>query len=186
MLLVDPSDPDQLSRTPPAMRAFLTKQGQSLDEYHAFAPLLIRFGVLRLMDSSRAATDPDGQDSLRQEMRYLTRQPKYVDAIVSEAHSMFSESADEVRAAGNLGDKPLVVLSAGEMDQPPALPRGVTQKDIDDLHRAFVEDLHAQEAHLSTRGRQVIVPDSRHMIPLERPEAVVSAVRDVWTAAGAK
>jgi len=181
-VLVDPSDEDQMTRMPPAMLAAMRRQGQQMSTYRTFAPFLIRFGVLRLLANSRAPETPDSNQALQDEMRYLSRQPKYVEAIASEAQSMFPEDADEVRASGNLGDKPLIVLSAGEMDQPPVLPKGVTQEDIDALHDAFVHDLHAREAKLSTRGRQIIVPDSHHMIPLERPDAIVSAVHDVSAA----
>lgn len=182
MVLVDPSDEDQMNRMPPAMLAAMKRQGQQMSTYRTFAPFLIRFGVLRLLANSRAAENSASQQVLQDEMRYLSRQPKYVEAIASEAKSMFPEDADEVRASGNLGDTPLIVLSAGEMDQPPVLPKGVTQQDVDALHEAFVHDLHAREAKLSTRGRQIVVPDSHHMIPLERPEAVVNAVREVSSA----
>jgi len=37
--------------------------------------------------------------------------------------------------------------------------------------------------HLSSRGKWIIVSDSTHMIPDERPDAIVSAVREVYTAA---
>ena len=183
MVLVDASHEDQLSRMPPAMRAFLLRQRQTMHTYRIFAPLLTRFGVVRFLSHARVQDDPDDPTrSLREEMRYLDSQLKSVEAFGSEADAMFDQSAEEVRAAGNLGDKPLIVLTAGEMDQPPVLPRGVTQKDLDDFHKMFMEDLQVQETHLSTRGRQVIVPDSHHLIPLERPEAIVSAAREVCAA----
>jgi len=34
----------------------------------------------------------------------------------------------------------------------------------------------------STRGKQIVVPDSAHMIPWERADAVVNAIRAVWDA----
>ena len=182
MVLVDPSDEEQINRMPPAMLSAMKRQGQQMSTYRTFAPFLIRFGVLRLLATSRAPGNTGREQVLQDEMHYLSRQPKYVETIASEAKSMFPEDADEVRASGNLGDKPLIVLSAGEMDQPPVLPKGVTQQDIDTLHDAFVHDLHAREAKLSTRGRQIVVPDSHHMIPLERPDAIVSAVREVSAA----
>ena len=52
---------------------------------------------------------------------------------------------------------------------------GLTQKDVDDLKQAWINGLQVREAHLSTRGKQIVVPDSDHMIPFERPDAVVSA-----------
>ena len=118
-------------------------------------------------------------------MFYLALQRKFIDAAASERESL-SESVDEVRTAGNLGDKPLIVLTAGKMTAPPGLPKDVSQKDVDDFHAAWVNDLQVQEAHLSTRGKQIVVPDSDHMIPFERPDAVISAIREVCDAVRSK
>jgi pimeloyl-ACP methyl ester carboxylesterase len=39
--------------------------------------------------------------------------------------------------------------------------------------------LHQESAALSSRGRQRIVPDTHHNIQIDRPEAVVEAIREV-------
>jgi pimeloyl-ACP methyl ester carboxylesterase len=39
--------------------------------------------------------------------------------------------------------------------------------------------MHARQAALSSRGRHVTVPNSDHLIPLDQPQAVVEAIRDV-------
>jgi hypothetical protein len=95
------------------------------------------------------------------------------------------ESANEVRGAGNLGDKPLIVLTAGKNVDATQLPAQISKKDMDDFHAVWVNDLQVKEAHLSTRGRQIIVPDSDHMIPFERPDAIVDALREVCSAVSA-
>ena len=41
----------------------------------------------------------------------------------------------------------------------------------------WINVLQAEEARLSRRGKQIVVPDSGHMIPYERPAVVVSAIR---------
>jgi hypothetical protein len=46
----------------------------------------------------------------------------------------------------------------------------------------WIHDLQAQEARLSTRGKQIVVEDSSHMIPYERQDAVASAIHEVWLA----
>ena len=35
---------------------------------------------------------------------------------------------------------------------------------------------------LSTRGEQIVVPDSTHDMPQDRPDAIVSAIHTVWNA----
>ena len=47
-------------------------------------------------------------------------------------------------------------------------------------------DLHRGLAESSSRGEQRIVPNSDHLLMLSQPEAVVSAVHDVFTAVTSK
>jgi len=81
-------------------------------------------------------------------------------------------TAEQARAAGSFGDLPLVVLSAG-------WGRARLDKEVRQAIDAMIHTLHAEIARLSTRGRQVIVTDSTHGIPFERPDAVVSAIEEV-------
>jgi pimeloyl-ACP methyl ester carboxylesterase len=71
-------------------------------------------------------------------------------------------TADQVRAAGGLEDLPLIVLTQGRG------PGGWS-------------DLQRELAERSRRGRQVLVPDSGHAMPMEAPGAIVSAVRELVT-----
>ena len=91
-----------------------------------------------------------------------------------------------MRAAGNLGERPLVVLTAGKEEDPKDLPKGLDKRDLDEFRKIWMNDLQVQEAHLSTRGKQVIVPDSTHMIPFFRPDAVITAIREVCEAVKAQ
>lgn len=183
MVLVDSSHEDQLSRLPPAFQAAMKKQTEQLKRQEMLAPLLIRFGVARFSQRNQGEA-PGVSKEFGQEMVYLQMQPKFIEAAGSEM-SLFSESADQVRASGNLGDKPLVVLTAGKLAPASQLPDGITQKDFEEFHVVWVNDLQMREAHLSTRGERIMVPDSTHMIPFERPDAIVGAIHEVYTAATA-
>jgi hypothetical protein len=77
-----------------------------------------------------------------------------------------------VRNAGSLGDRPLVVLTAGRYWAPPGL-----EKEAAEYHEVQVHQLQASLARLSTHGEQVIV-DAHHDMA-EAPEAVVTAARQV-------
>ncbi len=183
MVLVDASHEDQNDRMPPAIQAFMKKSLEQLKRQQTIAPLLIRFGVVRFSQRNQGEA-PGVSKEFGQEMLYLERQPKFLDAAATEMGS-FSESANEVRAAGNLGDKPLVVLTAGKSADASQLPPGFPKKEFDDFHLVWVNDLQVKEAHLSTRGERIMVPDSDHMIPFERPDAIVAAIREVFSAANA-
>jgi pimeloyl-ACP methyl ester carboxylesterase len=54
----------------------------------------------------------------------------------------------------------------------------LTTQDWVDLRKRWV-DSHMLLAHLSTRGKRIIVADTGHMIPDERPEAIVNAVEEI-------
>jgi pimeloyl-ACP methyl ester carboxylesterase len=183
VVLVDSSHEDQLSRLPPAFQAAMKKQSEQLKKQEALAPLLIRFGIARFSQRNQGEA-PGVSKEFGQEMLYLQMQPKFIEAAGSEM-SLFPESADQVRAAGTLGDKPLVVLTAGKLAPASQLPEGITEKDFEAFHVVWVNDLQMREAHLSTRGERIMVPDSTHMIPFERPDAIISAIHSVYNAASA-
>jgi pimeloyl-ACP methyl ester carboxylesterase len=77
-------------------------------------------------------------------------------------------SAEQARAAGGLGTLPLVVLTGGKSYTNPG------------HQKAWIE-LQAGLSRLSSRGRQVVVANSGHMIPFQAPQSVIEAVRDVVT-----
>ncbi|MGB2642438.1 MAG: alpha/beta hydrolase [Candidatus Acidiferrum sp.] len=178
IVLVDASHEDQEARMPPDFQAYMKKQTESMKTQQKIAPWLIFFGIARF--SQRNQTAPGVSKDFAEEMLYLQLQPKFMEATGAEL-AAFSQSADEVRAAGNLGDKPLIVLTAGKSVPASQLPAGITQKDLDDLHTLWVNDLQVKESQLSTRGKRIMVPDSDHMIPFERPDTIVSAIHEVYT-----
>ena len=68
---------------------------------------------------------------------------------------------------------PLIVLTQGKpIPDARSVEAGV--------RRGWV-DLQRQFAARSRRGRQVLVPNAGHGIPVEAPEAVIAAVREIVT-----
>jgi pimeloyl-ACP methyl ester carboxylesterase len=148
-------------------------------------PARVRLGVERLQVATGLGNPSYGvlSDSsrtfsrtFRQELLYLRQQQKFQEGVTSESNA-FEESKAEVRAAGNLGDRPLIVLTAGRPYPPDSL---LTKEEMEQQDNLWINVLQAQETHLSSRGKQVIVSDSSHMIPFERPETVVNAVQEVY------
>jgi pimeloyl-ACP methyl ester carboxylesterase len=180
LVLVDASHEDQVRLESPAMRRADAEQQASLNRWRPFVPALIGFGVLRFM-AAQASVDPQRKD-WTDKQAYLQVQSKFVTAALSELEMMPTASADEVRASGALGDRPLVVLSAGQEPSGKDLPAGISLAELKAFRKAWIEDLQARQARLSTRGRQVVLPDSGHLIPVERPASVVAAIREVCDA----
>ena len=184
MVLVDTSHEDQNHRMPGSLKNFMKKQQEQMETQRKIAPYLMFFGVARLMSKDDDPTGRLPKDFVK-ELTYLMMQPKFVDATASEIGS-FDASALEVKAAGNLGDRPLVVLTAGKSADPKNLPPGIEKSDLEELQKLWINDLQVQETHLSTRGRQQVVADSTHMIPFERPDTVIGAIREVCDAVKAQ
>jgi hypothetical protein len=88
------------------------------------------------------------------------------------------QCGEQARSAGGLGDRALIVLTAGKPGDSPSDP--VQAREAAEDQQVWIE-LQAQLARLSSRGRQVIVRDSDHGIPFESPGAVIDAVREVVT-----
>lgn len=179
LVFVDTSNEDQESRLPPTLQQMMKNAKSQLEAQKKLARMLIFFGIARLTVGDEGMTKMSKE--FRGQVKYLQLQAKFVDATAGEMQS-FSESASEVRAAGKLGDRPLVVLTAGKPVDLKDLPKGVSQQEMQEFQKVWTNELQVQLAQLSTHGKQIVVPDSTHMIPLERPDAVISAVREVCEA----
>jgi hypothetical protein len=93
---------------------------------------------------------------------------------VAAAVCNFEEKVSaQMRAAGNMGDRPLIVLTAG---QPFKVGDPEADKELVAFHEIWVHQFQTQLARLSTRGRQVIVEHSNHAI---EPDAVLEAIHEV-------
>jgi pimeloyl-ACP methyl ester carboxylesterase len=130
-----------------------------------------------IRQSVPGANDPP-RDLLPSEARRMRTwalgQPKHYAAHANpfEAEELALLIADQKRSEHPLGDRPLVVLTAGNAEYGPG-----EQGMEEDRRRA-----QAALARLSSRGRQVVAEGSGHHVQLERPALVADAIREVVTA----
>ena len=102
-------------------------------------------------------------------------QPARVRAWISEMTHVWAESADQVRRSSrDLGDIPIVVLT-----KEPSPPAGTETPELRAAKNAVWLRLHEEIAAMSSRGRRLTVENSGHYIQLDRPDVVVSAIREV-------
>lgn len=107
------------------------------------------------------------------------------DPMGSPEHWDLDASFEEVRAAGPFGDIPLVVLTHDihNTELQLALFRRYIRFDFPaELVEALEETwlpLQEELTELSTNSVHIIVENSTHMIPWERPDAVVDAILQV-------
>jgi hypothetical protein len=88
------------------------------------------------------------------------------------------EVDEAARSAGTLGDRPLIVLTAGQYWKP---VDPVAAKEIAEFHEIWVHQLQPELARLSTNGKQIVVENSDHGIPEQAPDTVVDAIHEVVT-----
>jgi pimeloyl-ACP methyl ester carboxylesterase len=176
MVLVDASHEDQELRAPASIR----KWQHDYRKHPGWKKLKYFFqlhlGWARLMaDRDAPAFWPN---AFREEETFLTLPTKHQFATIDEDQVFPTWSAAQVRSAGNLGDRPLIVLTATTQDDiPPEIP----QKDAQAEEDLWVHQLQPELARLSTHGKQIVV-DSSHEMPTEHPEVVISAIHEVWLA----
>jgi pimeloyl-ACP methyl ester carboxylesterase len=99
--------------------------------------------------------------------------------IVESMKEMDYESMLESLQVTDLGDLPLIVLTAGRHRiTPPDNPIDARRERM--LEANWVEG-QRRLARLSTRGEQRVFPDAGHNLPIERPQAVRDAIREIVT-----
>ncbi len=147
-------------------------------------PLAVRVGVVRLLlnVSGPSREVPPGltKDQVTT-LHGLELQPK--SFVAGAGCNAWEQSAAQARAAGKIGDLPLMVLTAGK---PLAIGDPEVDKELAVFHEIWVHQLQPKLAQLSIRGRQVIVENSIHGIAGEMPGAAVDAIREVLSEVRAK
>jgi pimeloyl-ACP methyl ester carboxylesterase len=149
-------------------------------------PAMSRFGIVRFMKSRERRPSPPGFTAEQATvLAKLEAQPKafLTDAeqgcaatnegkIVPREGGGNPDINDAARDAGSLGDRPLVVLTAGRYWAPDGF-----EKEAAAYHEIWVHQLQASLVRLSTRGRQIVV-DAGHGME-ESPDSIITAVRQV-------
>jgi hypothetical protein len=133
------------------------------------------FGFLRITQSSSAGSRNPSPMARSEIISSLRQQPKSV-AMNNSTGVVMPESYEQGRSAGDLGDRPLIVLTAGkplDFGDPELNRQAAAYQQI------WIHEMQAKLAGLSTRGRQIVLENSNHgSIP---PEVVVTAIRDLVT-----
>ena len=166
--------PDRL-KLPASIMALSKADLKRRQRRRTLAPALYFFGVSRFL--ARQDIEGVGEPTYDQEWSYEAIQPKFIRATTSEVENLLAgDSQAELADAPTLGDKPLMVLIAGKGMW--GLP--LTSQDWVDVRKDWVDGQIQLAQRLSGRGKWLIVPDSTHMIPDERPDAIIDAVREVY------
>jgi pimeloyl-ACP methyl ester carboxylesterase len=114
---------------------------------------------------------------LEDEMVALENRTHYCAGVANEMRG-FEIDISRPDPPASLGDVPLVVLTRGRASSPKDFPTPVSQADLDRVDRNWTA-LQNELAALSTRSSRRVAKDSGHAIPIQAPDVVVAAVRDI-------
>jgi len=185
LVFIDSSVPDM--HEPEYMLSPLNRMSGSTRHLICMAlPAASRFGIIRFGASrERRPSPPDFTPEQASVLAKLEAQPKAFRTDAEQGCAATDEGRivpregggnpdinDAAKNAGSLGDRPLVVLTAGRYWAPDGL-----EKEAADYHEVWVHQLQASLARLSTRGRQIVV-DAGHGME-ESSDSIVIAVREV-------
>jgi len=180
LVMVDPSHPDQVARLGKVVRVDVDpKQASTL--LHT-AKALSWTGLVRFVISRGERPTLRSAEETKKLGDALTISAAYgslsINGETSELDG-FDRTMDDARGVHSFGDRPLIVLTAMAPFKPEQLKElGMTVEDGLRFKQEW-KALNADQAAFSTRGRQKIVPDASHYIQVDRPEVVISAVRQV-------
>jgi pimeloyl-ACP methyl ester carboxylesterase len=139
--------------------------------------LFVHEGFERLLDDGPGTVPRGGPISERDVaiVHALGLQAKTFDVSIQEGESR-PESIRQVLAVRDLGNMPLIILTAGKRFQPP--PDAEEARLLEAYFQYRVYKDQPRMLALSTRSRQIVL-QAGHGIPYEAPEAVIEAVREV-------
>ena len=166
LVLIDATEEDQYRLLPRAWADMSAAMRRRARRQAFWAPLYIGLGIARLQLRMEGYEAPP-----------VLLQSKYLKARASELQNI-EVSAEQARAADHIGDKPLVVLTAGRSIDT-ALRAVLSEQDQKAYAETWVNDVQPRLARLSTRSRRVVVPDSGHDMPADRPDSIVNTVREL-------
>jgi pimeloyl-ACP methyl ester carboxylesterase len=186
MVLVDAAHPD-LDVRPPESVAKLGRRGSNVMGYaFRFLQALNSIGLLALATGtvSRMWFGPIPDQVRETFIGVACSDTRWFEAARKEILCAWGNLA-EARAAGitTLGDIPLIVLSRG-LGRMTAGP-GISAEDAE-MSGIANDEMQAELATLSPKGKQIIAEDSGHYIHIDQPDLVIDAIREVVVAARAQ
>jgi pimeloyl-ACP methyl ester carboxylesterase len=147
------------------------------------SPFLLKFlatiGVMRLPYTLGGETSGLTSPELEDEQAAISSHRRHIFAIADETSSLEESFAQNRAHPMSLGDKPLMVLTAGSVQTEGTGLSPEQANQLDKLH----SESQASLTRRSENAEQIIAEDSGHYIQVERPELVRDAIRQVVEAA---
>jgi pimeloyl-ACP methyl ester carboxylesterase len=168
-VLVDSTDPDWLERLPDEAAALVEAQQWRPSMRYS---LMAESGVLRLLNAG-AGKGPHTE--------FIKMASAFAPQSLPEAlreMSAAEQTLEEAQKSHSLGRRPIVVLTAGQWR---VTHNGGVTPDLSRQMRDLRTELQRELAARSTNSDHRVVAEAEHLIQLDAPQAVITAVEDVVT-----
>lgn len=170
LVFLDPSHPEQNERLG-FSKVQRAEQLDSLRSQLFTAKLMMRLGIMEVLDSTNEGDVRLYPENIRRQLSYLSKKPTHLDAFMLELGD-FENAARQAGQNKSLGDRPIVVISALKLPTPDVLPEGVLPQEI---HGNLMK-MHKEITELSTNGKRVEIENADHMSLIISNENVVKVV----------
>jgi len=170
LVFVDASHPDQVER----MKQIVGDKMEAGEGLMRTANALSWTGIPRLVAAHTENTTFPARAKLLDDA-YLSRS---LGSALKEMESLGAtlSAAGQLR---ELGSRPVVVLTAMKPFPPDMLKTVKITPEQGLQVQAVWKELHNEEASWSHHSRHELVPDATHYIQFDRPDVVITAVREV-------
>ena len=183
MVMVDAAHEEQLARMPEAIAKMQATTSRATGCLFGLLKAMSSIGLLALVAEMKGGLwpTPIPREARAAYLSTLYSSPKYFETAKRETLAIpESYAAVRARQIRSLGDIPLIVISAGR----PAITagHGISEADAEQF-KALAAELHTEMAALSPKGKRVVAEESGHYVPVDQPQVVGDAIREVVEAA---
>ena len=177
VVMVDPSHEDMLDATPTPAAAKVVEhvlRGMAATGPFGVARVGGRLNSATVVAQLRSMPDEATRERMHRSTLLTGCSAGGMRAISTEMTGLSAalRQVQELTATHPLPPVPLVVISAAAPGRSEAETKG----------RVIMDDLHVKQAAASPLGRRVLAEHSGHLVPLDQPEVVVSAVLEILKA----
>jgi pimeloyl-ACP methyl ester carboxylesterase len=152
---------------------------ESLQPSPVSMKILATIGLTRLPYTLWGETPGNTSRNLEDEQAAITSHRKDVYEIADELALLEESFKQQLAASVSLGDKPLIVLTAGPLH---LTGMGLSEEQLEQMDEAHTRT-QAALTQGSRNAEQIIAEDSGHYIQVEQPDLVIDAIREVVEAA---
>jgi pimeloyl-ACP methyl ester carboxylesterase len=179
MVLVDAAHEDLDVRPPEALKKMNKRAMQLVGCFFPLFQMMSSIGLFAWVPDAvgRVWPSPFPESARGAYQAMAASDGRWFGTMGKELTAMWGNlAAARAMQLSTLGDMPLVVLSRGltQMSTGP----GVSAEDVEGFKEAD-DEMQAELAALSTRGKHVIAEDCGHHIQVQQPQLVIDAIREV-------